>query len=103
MVFCIFSHTNGYSDVGVVGEPETARDRPHRIREVADALLVAVRALVSPHGRIVIVEDSLGLAPNHPQAVLIEGRPANSELGGVISRTDLVRQSLRTRPDRLVG
>jgi hypothetical protein len=27
---CIFSHTNGYGDVGVVGEPETACDRLSR-------------------------------------------------------------------------
>ena len=32
----------------------------------------------------------------------IEGRPANTELTGAISLTDLVRQSLRMRPDRLV-
>ena len=34
--------------------------------------------------------------------VRIEGRPANTELAGAISLTDLVRQSLRMRPDRLV-
>jgi hypothetical protein len=50
----------------------------------------------------VIVEDSRELAPNHPHVVRIEGRPANTELTGAISLTDLVRQSLRMRPDRLV-
>ena len=54
------------------------------------------------HERIVIVEDSRELAPNHPHVVRIEGRPANTELAGAISLTDLVRQSLRMRPDRLV-
>jgi pilus assembly protein CpaF len=58
--------------------------------------------LVPPHERIVIVEDSRELAPNHPHVVRIEGRPANTELAGAISLTDLVRQSLRMRPDRLV-
>jgi pilus assembly protein CpaF len=48
------------------------------------------------------VEDSRELAPNHPHVVRIEGRPANTELAGAISLTDLVRQSLRMRPDRLV-
>ena len=43
-----------------------------------------------------------GVAPNHPHVVRIEGRPANTELTGAISLTDLVRQSLRMRPDRLV-
>jgi pilus assembly protein CpaF len=59
-------------------------------------------ALVPPQERIVIVEDSRELAPNHPRVVRIEGRPANTELTGAISLTDLVRQSLRMRPDRLV-
>jgi len=65
-------------------------------------LLAALLALVPPNERIVIVEDSRELAPNHPDVVRIEGRPANTELAGAISLTDLVRQSLRMRPDRLV-
>ena len=65
-------------------------------------LLAALLALVPPRERIVIVEDSRELAPNHPHVVRIEGRPANTELAGAISLTDLVRQSLRMRPDRLV-
>jgi pilus assembly protein CpaF len=65
-------------------------------------LLAALLALVPVRERIVIVEDSRELAPNHPHVVRIEGRPANTELAGAISLTDLVRQSLRMRPDRLV-
>jgi pilus assembly protein CpaF len=65
-------------------------------------LLAALLALVPPHERIVIVEDSRELAPDHPHVVRIEGRPANTELAGAISLTALVRQSLRMRPDRLV-
>ena len=65
-------------------------------------LLAALLSLVPAHERIVIVEDSRELAPNHPHVVRIEGRPANTELAGAISLTDLVRQSLRMRPDRLV-
>jgi pilus assembly protein CpaF len=65
-------------------------------------LLAALLALVPARERIVIVEDSRELAPNHPHVVRIEGRPANTELAGAISLTDLVRQSLRMRPDRLV-
>ena len=65
-------------------------------------LLAALLALVPPNERIVIVEDSRELAPNHPHVIRIEGRPANTELAGAISLTDLVRQSLRMRPDRLV-
>jgi len=65
-------------------------------------LLAALLALVPPNERIVIVEDSRELVPDHPHVVRIEGRPANTELAGAISLTDLVRQSLRMRPDRLV-
>jgi pilus assembly protein CpaF len=65
-------------------------------------LLAALLALVPSHERIVIVEDSRELAPNHPHVVRIEGRPANTEHAGAITLTDLVRQSLRMRPDRLV-
>jgi pilus assembly protein CpaF len=65
-------------------------------------LLAALLALVPPNERILIVEDSRELAPDHPHVVRIEGRPANTELAGAVSLTDLVRQSLRMRPDRLV-
>jgi pilus assembly protein CpaF len=58
--------------------------------------------LVPPQERIVIVEDSRELDPSHPHVVRIEGRPVNTELAGAITMTDLVRQSLRMRPDRLV-
>jgi pilus assembly protein CpaF len=65
-------------------------------------LLAALLGLVPRSERIVIVEDSRELTPNHPHVIRIEGRPANAELAGAISLTDLVRQSLRMRPDRLV-
>jgi pilus assembly protein CpaF len=65
-------------------------------------LLAALLALVPPHERLVIVEDSRELAPSHPHVIRIEGRPANNELAGAITLTDLVRHSLRMRPDRLV-
>jgi pilus assembly protein CpaF len=65
-------------------------------------LLGALLSLVPDSERIVIVEDSRELAPNHPHVVRLEGRPANAELVGAVTLTDLVRQSLRMRPDRLV-
>jgi len=65
-------------------------------------LLAALLALVPADERIVVVEDSRELAPHHPHVVRMEGRPANAELAGAITLTDLVRQSLRMRPDRLV-
>ena len=65
-------------------------------------LLAALLALVPPSERVVIVEDSRELAPDHPHVVRLEARPANAEQAGAVTLTDLVRQSLRMRPDRLV-
>ena len=65
-------------------------------------LLAALLGLVSPEQRIVIVEDSRELNPAHPHVVRMEGRPVNAEQRGAITLTDLVRQALRMRPDRLV-
>ena len=65
-------------------------------------LLSALLALVQPRERIVVVEDSRELDPPHPHVVRMEGRPANAERAGAVTLTDLVRQSLRMRPDRLV-
>lgn len=65
-------------------------------------LLAAMLAMVPPSERIVIAEDSRELQPDHPHCVRMEARPANTEGRGAITLTDLVRQSLRMRPDRLV-
>ena len=65
-------------------------------------LLAALLALVPHDERIVIVEDSRELAPDHPHVVSLMGRPANAEQAGAVTLTELVRQSLRMRPDRLV-
>ena len=65
-------------------------------------LLASLLSLVPPSERLVIVEDSRELAPNHPHCVRLEARHANAEGAGAISLTDLVRQALRMRPDRLV-
>ena len=65
-------------------------------------LLAALLALVPPGERMVVVEDSRELRPDHPHVVSLEGRPANAEGRGAIALTDLVRQSLRMRPDRLI-
>jgi pilus assembly protein CpaF len=65
-------------------------------------LLGALLALVPADERIVIVEDSRELDPGHPHVIRLEARPANAEHTGAVTLTDLVRQSLRMRPDRLV-
>ncbi|HET9874030.1 MAG TPA: TadA family conjugal transfer-associated ATPase [Propionibacteriaceae bacterium] len=65
-------------------------------------LLAAMLGAVPAAERILIVEDSRELAPDHPHVIRLEGRPANAESAGSVTLTDLVRQSLRMRPDRLV-
>lgn len=65
-------------------------------------LLASLLSLVPPAERIVIAEDSRELNPTHPHCLRLEGRPANIEGVGAVTLTDLVRQALRMRPDRLV-
>ena len=65
-------------------------------------LLGSLLSLVDHSQRIVIVEDSRELEPHHPHTVWLESRPANAEGAGLVTMTDLVRQALRMRPDRLV-
>lgn len=65
-------------------------------------LLATLLGGVPAHERILIVEDSRELDPQHPHCVRLEGRPANAEGAGAVTLTDLVRQALRMRPDRLV-
>ena len=65
-------------------------------------LLTALLGLVGPAERLVVVEDSAELRPDHPHVVRLEGRPPNQEGAGLVDLRDLVRQALRMRPDRLV-
>ncbi len=65
-------------------------------------LLAALLSRVPAAERIVLVEDSAELRPEHPHVVALESRPTNVEGAGAISLRDLVRQALRMRPDRLV-
>jgi pilus assembly protein CpaF len=65
-------------------------------------LLNALLSLADPTERLVLVEDSSELRPDHPHVVGLEARPANVEGAGEITLRTLVRQALRMRPDRLV-
>jgi pilus assembly protein CpaF len=65
-------------------------------------LLGALLAQVPSTQRIVIVEDSAELAPQHPHVVSLEARHANVDGAGAVTMRELVRHSLRMRPDRLV-
>tara|TARA_B100001248_G_scaffold220746_1_gene176601 strand:+ start:46802 stop:48409 length:1608 start_codon:yes stop_codon:yes gene_type:complete len=52
--------------------------------------------------RIVSIEDSAELQLNQPNLVSLEARPPNIEGKGAITIRDLVKNSLRMRPDRVV-
>lgn len=65
-------------------------------------ILGAMLSTVPAQERIVIVEDTAELQPNHAHVIRMQSRPANIEGAGQISMRDLVRQALRMRPDRIV-
>ena len=52
--------------------------------------------------RIITIEDAAELRLNHTHLVSLESRPSNVEGRGAISIRDLVKNSLRMRPDRIV-
>lgn len=52
--------------------------------------------------RILTIEDAAELVLNQPNLVSLESRPQNSEGKGQITIRDLVKNSLRMRPDRIV-
>jgi pilus assembly protein CpaF len=52
--------------------------------------------------RIVTIEDSAELQLQQPHVVRLETRPPNIEGRGEVNQRDLVRNSLRMRPDRIV-
>ena len=52
--------------------------------------------------RIVTIEDSAELQLRQPHVVRLETRPPNIEGNGEVSQRELVRNSLRMRPDRIV-
>ena len=52
--------------------------------------------------RVVTVEDAVELQLEMPNIIRLESRPANTEGAGAVTIRDLVRNSLRMRPDRIV-
>lgn len=66
-------------------------------------LLNALSRLISPEERIITIEDSAELKFNeHHHVVRLEARPRNAEGEGEISIRELVINSLRMRPDRII-
>jgi len=65
-------------------------------------MLNALSAAVPDGDRIITVEDNAELRLQQPHVVTLEARPANVEGKGEVTIRDLVRNSLRMRPDRII-
>jgi septum site-determining protein MinD len=65
-------------------------------------LLNVMSSFIPKDERIITIEDSAELQLKQPHIVRLETRPANIEGEGAIHIRDLVRNSLRMRPDRIV-
>lgn len=65
-------------------------------------LLSALLGEVPARERILCVEDTPELRPEHPHVVGLVARPPNIEGAGEITQRDLLRQALRMRPDRII-
>jgi pilus assembly protein CpaF len=65
-------------------------------------MLNALSAHIPAGERVVTIEDSAELILKHKHVVRQETRPANTEGAGEVTQRDLVRNSLRMRPDRII-
>lgn len=65
-------------------------------------LLNVLSELIPDRERLVTIEDAAELRLHHQNLVSLEARPANAEGRGAVTIRDLVRNSLRMRPDRII-
>ncbi len=65
-------------------------------------LLNTLSSFISNDDRIVTIEDAAEIQLQQDHVVRLETRPPNIEGKGRISATDLVKNSLRMRPDRII-
>ncbi|MBL4601764.1 MAG: CpaF family protein [Emcibacteraceae bacterium] len=65
-------------------------------------MLNALSRMIDPGERVVTIEDTAELQMQQPHVVRLETRPPNLEGKGEISMRDLVKNSLRMRPDRII-
>ncbi len=65
-------------------------------------LLNVLSRFIPEHERIITVEDAAELQLQQPHVVTLESRPPNAEGQGHVAIRDLVRNTLRMRPDRIV-
>ena len=65
-------------------------------------LLNVLSGYISPHERIVTIEDSAELQIKQEHVARLECRPPNLEGKGAIRQRELVMNALRMRPDRII-
>ena len=65
-------------------------------------LLNILSASIPESERIITIEDSAELQLQQPHVVKLESRPPNIEGRGEVTLRDLVKNSLRMRPDRII-
>jgi pilus assembly protein CpaF len=64
--------------------------------------LNVLSSFVPDDERIVTIEDAAELQLKQDHVVRLESRPANIEGRGMVTIRDLVKNSLRMRPDRII-
>lgn len=65
-------------------------------------LLNSLSSFISPHERVVTIEDSAELQIAQEHVVRLECRPPNLEGKGAVRQRELVINALRMRPDRII-
>ncbi len=65
-------------------------------------LLNALGRCIPGDERVITIEDAAELSLHHPHVVALEARKPNAEGKGEVSIRELVRNSLRMRPDRVI-
>ena len=64
--------------------------------------LNALSSFINPKERIITIEDTLELQIPHEHVIRMETRPPNVENRGELTMNDLVKNSLRQRPERII-
>jgi pilus assembly protein CpaF len=65
-------------------------------------LLNTLSSFIQPDHRVITIEDAAELQLQQEHVVRLETRPPNIEGRGAVSATDLVKNALRMRPDRII-
>lgn len=66
------------------------------------SLLNALAFHIPEPERVVTIEDTAELSLNHPHVVRLESRPGGFDGSGRVTIRDLLRNTLRMRPDRII-